>query len=98
MQTINAFGQRLAFHRDRSGEFDGRVLIGARAPHLSVGHDSAPDFASAGKRAVVRNGDIGEADPLADHRALARFRQRRNGLRADGATGAGQRHGSVQQP
>src|ERR1700746_3626272 len=79
MQTVNALGQRLAFHIHRIGEFDGRVFICAGTPDLAVRHKTAPDFSAFDQRAVVINGDISDADSLDDLGMLAVTRQVKHG-------------------
>jgi hypothetical protein len=82
VQAINSPGQLLAFHCHRIGEFDRRVFIGARAPHLTVGHKAAPDFSALYQRAMVIDGDVSNADSLDDLCMLAVTRQiKHSGLR-----------------
>src|SRR3954452_15161191 len=88
MQTVNAFGQRLAFHGHGIGEFDGRVLIGAGAPNLSIRHNATPDFSAFHQRPMVIDGDIGNADSLNNFGVLAVTRQvKYSGLRMAQSSG-----------
>ncbi len=89
MQPINALGQRLAFHAYGIGEFDRGVFIRAGTPDLAVGHKAAPDFPPFYQRAMVIDGDVGNADTLNDFCVLAVTRQiQQGGLRV--AAGGGE--------
>src|SRR6476659_5602817 len=92
MQTVNALGQRLAFHAYWIGEFDCCIFIRAGAPHLAVRHKTAPDFSAFYQRAVVINGDVSDADPLNDPGMLAVTRQiKYSGLRMGQSGGENKR-------
>src|SRR4029077_260114 len=71
VQAVGAGGQRVAFDRYVVGKGDGRVFVGARAPHLAVGDGLAPDFASAHERPAIVDGDIRQPDALRGNGALA---------------------------
>ena len=75
VQTVSAGRQRLAFNRDRIAEGDGRVLVGAGAPDLAIRHKSAPNLAAVGQRAMIVDGDVGNADALRHDGVLAGTRQ-----------------------
>src|SRR5882757_6789701 len=79
MQTVNALGQRLAFHAYGIGEFDGGVFVRAGAPDLAVRHKSAPDFSAFDHRAMVIDSDVRDADSLDDLGMLTITRQVKHG-------------------
>ncbi len=83
VQAVGAFIERLAFNEHGIAERDGGVDIRAGAPDLAVRHQAVPYFAIVDERAVIVDGDVGDADSLRDFRALARQGQIENlGLRA----------------
>jgi hypothetical protein len=47
---------------------------------------------------MIGDGDVGESDPLENHRPLAGLRKRQNGLRAYRGVSARERDRSTQQP
>ncbi len=75
MQAIGSLVERLAFNRDRIGERDGRIFVCARAPHLPVRREFAPNLAAIGQRPVIVHGDVGDANALHHHGMLALPRQ-----------------------
>src|SRR5215467_15117265 len=75
MQTVNPFGQRLAFDTDWIGELDGSVLIGAGPPHFAIGLEATKNLASFDQRTVIADGDVGDPNLLHDLCALAVARQ-----------------------
>jgi len=71
MQAVRTLIERLAFDADGVGKGDCRIFIGAGPPDLSVGNDFPPNRAAFHQRAMVIDGDIGDANPLAHDGVLA---------------------------
>ena len=71
MQAINSCVQRFTFNRNRVGELNRGVLIGAGSPDLSVRNNLPPDGAALHQRPVIVHGDVGDTDALCDGSPLA---------------------------
>ena len=64
VQAVIAGRESLSANLDGRRERDDGVLVRARAPDLVERYDVAPDRALSDSRPVVRNRDVGQADPL----------------------------------
>src|SRR5215471_276109 len=71
MQTIKPFGQRLAFHRNVTTEFNRRVLVRARPPDFAVRNEGAPNFSPVHQGAMVVDRDIRQRNALFNFGSLA---------------------------
>src|SRR5581483_9775055 len=71
VQAVSPAVEWFALNGDGIGERDGGVFVCTGAPYLSKGDKIAPDFAIAGERPMIVDGDIGYADALRHRRMLA---------------------------
>ena len=71
VQSVGSFVERLALNGHGIGKRDRRILVGSCAPYFSIRHQLAPNLPAVSQRAVIVNGDIGDANALRDLRMLA---------------------------
>jgi len=75
VQAIGARGQRVALDGNLVAELDRGVLVCSRTPCLAVRNRCAEYLPPIGKRSVIDNRDVRQANPLRDGGPLAERRQ-----------------------